>query len=105
MGAKPQLIVKGRKFDQVLEGARTVFMRDGFERASVPVLSRARGRGVKSHALRLFPHHSAPAFLEGAGKNAAAVPMPDPTSTTMPRWKPCCAGCGKDADFLLSDFK
>ena len=29
MTAKPQLIVKGRKFDQVLEGARIVFMRDG----------------------------------------------------------------------------
>ena len=43
MGAKPQLIVKGRKFAQVLEGARTVFMRDGFERASVDDIAREAG--------------------------------------------------------------
>ena len=43
MAAKPQLIVKGRKFDQVLEGARTVFLRDGFERASVDDIARESG--------------------------------------------------------------
>ena len=43
MGAKPHLIVKGRKFDQVLEGARTVFLRDGFERASVDDIAREAG--------------------------------------------------------------
>ena len=43
MGAKPNLIVKGRKFDQVLEGARTVFLRDGFERASVDDIAREAG--------------------------------------------------------------
>ena len=31
---------KGRKFDQVLEGARTVFMADGFEGASVDEIAR-----------------------------------------------------------------
>lgn len=34
-------IKKGRKFDQVLEGARQVFMRDGFEGASVDEIARA----------------------------------------------------------------
>lgn len=43
VGAKPQLIVKGRKFEQVLEGARTVFLRDGFERASVDDIAREAG--------------------------------------------------------------
>lgn len=43
MGAKPQLIVRGRKFEQVLDGARTVFLRDGFERASVDDIARAAG--------------------------------------------------------------
>ena len=43
MGAKPQLIVKGRKFEQVLEGARTVFLRDGFDRASVDDIAREAG--------------------------------------------------------------
>lgn len=33
----------GRKFDQVLEGARDVFMRDGFEGASVDEIARAAG--------------------------------------------------------------
>jgi len=36
-------IRKGRKFDQVLEGARTVFMRDGFEGASVDDIAREAG--------------------------------------------------------------
>lgn len=34
---------KGRKFDQVLEGARKVFMSDGFEGASVDEIARAAG--------------------------------------------------------------
>lgn len=34
---------KGRKFDQVLEGARQVFMSDGYEGASVDDIARAAG--------------------------------------------------------------
>ncbi|MEY8841217.1 TetR family transcriptional regulator, partial [Cribrihabitans sp. XS_ASV171] len=33
----------GRKFDQVLRGAREVFMADGFEGASVDDIARAAG--------------------------------------------------------------
>ncbi|WP_338549755.1 TetR/AcrR family transcriptional regulator [Roseovarius phycicola] len=36
-------IKRGRKFDQVLEGARQIFMRDGFEGASVDDIARAAG--------------------------------------------------------------
>lgn len=36
-------IRRGRKFDQVLAGARTVFLRDGFERASVDEIAREAG--------------------------------------------------------------
>ncbi|WP_371155680.1 TetR/AcrR family transcriptional regulator [Jannaschia sp. 2305UL9-9] len=36
-------IKKGRKFDQVLDGARTVFMSDGYEGASVDAIARAAG--------------------------------------------------------------
>ncbi|MDF1619106.1 TetR/AcrR family transcriptional regulator [Pseudothioclava nitratireducens] len=36
-------IRKGRKFDQVLEGARTIFLRDGFEGASVDDIAREAG--------------------------------------------------------------
>ncbi|EEW26945.1 TetR/AcrR family transcriptional regulator [Rhodobacter ferrooxidans] len=37
------LIRKGRKFDQVLDGAREVFLRDGFDGASVDDIARAAG--------------------------------------------------------------
>ncbi len=43
MDTKPQLIVKGRKFEQVLEGARAIFMRDGFDRASMDDIAREAG--------------------------------------------------------------
>ena len=41
MTAMAAEIKKGRKFDQVLEGARKIFMRDGFEGASVDDIARA----------------------------------------------------------------
>lgn len=40
MTATVQKIRKGRKYDQVLEGARAVFMADGFEGASVDEIAR-----------------------------------------------------------------
>ncbi len=41
--SKDDVIRKGRKYDQVLEGARSVFLRDGFEGASVDDIARAAG--------------------------------------------------------------
>ena len=38
-----QTIRRGRKFDQVLAGARDIFLRDGFEGASVDDIARAAG--------------------------------------------------------------
>lgn len=43
MGLTQSAIRKGRKFDQVLGGARTVFLRDGFEGASVDDIAREAG--------------------------------------------------------------
>jgi len=43
MNVQPATVKKGRKFDQVLDGAREVFMRDGFEGASVDDIARAAG--------------------------------------------------------------
>lgn len=43
MTAMAAEIKKGRKFDQVLEGAREVFVRDGFEGASVDEIARVAG--------------------------------------------------------------
>jgi TetR/AcrR family transcriptional regulator, mexJK operon transcriptional repressor len=38
-----QVVRRGRKYDQVLDGARTIFLRDGFERASVDDIAREAG--------------------------------------------------------------
>jgi AcrR family transcriptional regulator len=43
MGTAQAQIRKGRKFDQVVEGAREIFLRDGFEGASVDDIARAAG--------------------------------------------------------------
>lgn len=43
MGSKSLPVTRGRKFLQVLEGARTIFMRDGFEGASVDEIAREAG--------------------------------------------------------------
>jgi len=43
MTATADKIRKGRKFDQVLEGARAVFMKDGFEGASVDDIAKTAG--------------------------------------------------------------
>lgn len=43
MNQRPNIQRTGRKFDQVLAGARQVFMADGFEGASVDDIARAAG--------------------------------------------------------------
>lgn len=43
MTAETAKVRKGRKFDQVLDGARDIFLRDGFEGASVDDIARAAG--------------------------------------------------------------
>lgn len=43
MTAVLQEIRRGRKFDQVLDGARDIFLRDGFDGASVDDIARAAG--------------------------------------------------------------
>lgn len=43
MGDESQVIRRGRKFDQVLAGAREVFLRDGYEGASVDDIAREAG--------------------------------------------------------------
>ena len=57
MGAAPD-IRRGRKFDQVLAGARTVFMQDGFEGASVDDIARKAGVS-KATLYAYFPNRHA----------------------------------------------
>ena len=50
-------IKRGRKFDQVLEGARQVFMREGYEGASVDMIAKAAGVS-KATLYSYFPDKS-----------------------------------------------
>lgn len=54
MQTSPPAILKGRKYEQVLRGAREVFLRDGFEGASVDEIARAGGVS-KATLYRYFP--------------------------------------------------
>ena len=76
-------IKKGRKFDQVLDGARDVFLRDGFEGASVDDIARRAGvskatlysyfpdkRLLFSEVARVECNRQAQAALAGMPKDA-----------------------------------
>ncbi len=104
MGAKPQLIVKGRKFDQVLQGARTVFMRDGFERASVDDI--AREAGVSKATLYAYFPDKRLLFLEIAGEECRR--QADDAESNINHDAPVETvlrlAAEKITDFLLSEF-
>jgi AcrR family transcriptional regulator len=55
---------RGRKFDQVLDGARTIFLRDGFEGASVDDI--ARESGVSKATLYAYVPDKRLLFMEVA---------------------------------------
>lgn len=104
MGAKPQLIVKGRKFEQVLEGARTVFLRDGFERASVDEI--AREAAVSKATLYAYFPDKRLLFMEialgecrrQADEAGALLDFNQPVAVTLR------LAAEKLVAFLLSDF-
>jgi AcrR family transcriptional regulator len=64
-------IKRGRKFDAVLSGARAVFLRDGFEGASVDDIARAAG--VSKATLYSYVPDKRLLFLEVARTEIAAV--------------------------------
>ncbi|WP_321366853.1 TetR/AcrR family transcriptional regulator [uncultured Celeribacter sp.] len=98
------IIKKGRKFDQVIEGARTVFMRDGYEGASVDDI--AREAGVSKATLYSYFPDKRVLFLEIAAqethKQADAfeerIDDSHPPEVVLPT-----AG-RKILDFVLSDI-
>ncbi|MEM6371167.1 MAG: TetR/AcrR family transcriptional regulator [Pseudomonadota bacterium] len=63
------MVRKGRKFDQVLEGARIVFMADGFEGASVDDI--AREAGVSKATLYSYFPDKRLLFMEVANQECA----------------------------------
>jgi TetR/AcrR family transcriptional regulator, mexJK operon transcriptional repressor len=104
MGAKPQLIVRGRKFEQVLDGARTVFMRDGYERASVDDI--AREAGVSKATLYAYFPDKRLLFLEIA--SAECRRQADEAGDLVDFGKPAVQILRLAAErivaFLMSDF-
>lgn len=89
MTAAPQEIRRGRKFDQVLAGARRVFLRDGFEGASVDEI--AREAGVSKATLYAYVPDKRLLFIEvakgecrrQADEGAAAVDMDRPVAEVL----------------------
>lgn len=103
MNAEPQ-IKRGRKFDQVLDGAREVFMRDGYEGASVDMIAKAAGVS-KATLYSYFPDKSA-LFFEMArhqcDKQAEQSFDIDPCGTTARDGLTCIAQTF--TTFLYSPF-
>ncbi|MCY1128647.1 TetR/AcrR family transcriptional regulator [Frigidibacter sp. RF13] len=95
---------KGRKFDQVLEGARKVFMRDGFEGASVDDI--AREAGVSKATLYSYFPDKRILFVEIARRECKrqADEAVELVGLTLP---PDCVlpeAARRIIDFFLSDF-
>jgi TetR/AcrR family transcriptional regulator, mexJK operon transcriptional repressor len=104
MNAEPQNIRKRRKFDQVLEGARAIFMRDGFDGASVDDIARAAGVS-KATLYAYFPDKRL-LFMEvakGECRRQAdeAVEMID---GSLPPEQVLTAAAQRITAFMLSDF-
>jgi AcrR family transcriptional regulator len=94
----------GRKFDQVLEGARKIFMRDGFERASVDDIAREAGVS-KATIYAYFPDKQL-LFLEVARREChrqteAAEAM---VESDAPARVALTIAAEQIVTFLLSDF-
>lgn len=97
-------IRKGRKFDQVLEGARKVFLADGYEGASVDDI--ARTAGVSKATLYSYFPDKRRLFTE-VGR-IECIRQAEAAKTSVDKSAPprvVLAQAGKHiSDFLLSDF-
>jgi len=97
-------IKRGRKFDQVLEGARQVFMADGFEGASVDDIARAAQ--VSKATLYSYVPDKRLLFMEVAKQECqrqadaaiAQIQMSGPATEVL------FNAASKMARFFLSDF-
>ncbi|MEO3477435.1 TetR/AcrR family transcriptional regulator [Phaeobacter sp. CAU 1743] len=93
MNEQASIVRTGRKFDQVLEGAREVFMADGFEGASVDDIARAAGVS-KATLYSYFPDKRL-LFMEVARNECARqadAPMDLAGACCTPRDVLCAAG-------------
>ena len=96
-------IKKGRKYDQVIEGAREVFMADGFEGASVDTI--AKCAGVSKATLYSYFADKRLLFVEVACaecRRQASEAMSELDFSRPPREFMTCAGSAL-MDFMLSE--
>lgn len=95
---------KGRKFDQVLEGARKVFMTDGYEGASVDDIAKAAGVS-KATLYSYFPDKRM-LFLQVAKTECGrqADEAVETIDMTAPVEKVLCDVAIQIVDFMTSDF-
>jgi AcrR family transcriptional regulator len=104
MAATAEDIRRGRKFDQVLDGAGRVFLRDGFDGASVDDI--AREAGVSKATLYAYFPDKRLLFIEfakaecrrQAEAGAAAVNMDRPVAEVL------TDAARRIVAFMLSDF-
>ncbi len=104
MTAVAQEIRRGRKYDQVLDGARRVFLRDGYEGASVDDI--AREAGVSKATLYAYFPDKRLLFLEVARSECRrqadeAVAQID---DSQPPAQVLTFAAGRIMDYVLSDF-
>ena len=95
---------KGRKFDQVLEGARQVFLSDGFEGASVDDIAKAAGVS-KATLYSYFPDKRF-LFMQGAKTECArqADHAIETIDMDAPVQKVLCDIAMEMVDFITSQF-
>ena len=97
-------IRRGRKFEQVLEGARRIFLRDGFEGASVDEIARESGVS-KATLYAYFPDKRLlfiQMFVEEFRRRATEPRVEaDHTSPAAAR---LTAAAHRIADFLMSEY-
>jgi AcrR family transcriptional regulator len=104
MNAPTVAIKKGRKYDQVLEGARDVFLKDGYEGASVDQI--ARTAGVSKATLYSYFPDKRMLFLEVAKTecgNQADRATADMDTAAPPR-EVLTVAATHMLGFFLSDF-
>jgi len=104
MTASAAAIRKGRKFDQVLDGARTIFLRDGYEGASVDDI--AAEAGVSKATLYSYFPDKRVLFVEvakaecrrQADEAKVLVTLTAPPDCVLP------VAARRIIDFMLSDI-
>ncbi len=104
MNAPASQIKRGRKYDQVVEGARQIFLQEGFEGASVDLIARAAGVS-KATLYSYFPDKRL-LFMEVATVECCrtAYDQTDVIAPDLPPTEVLTTAGHRMLTFFLSDF-